>query len=69
MPPATGSATPVMYEASGLARKQIAWATSSGCPGALMAVRSTMRSRMLAVVVLKASVAITPGTMALLVIP
>ena len=58
-----------MYPASGLAKKQIAWATSSGRPGSRIAVRSTIRSRMLGGPVLKASVAITPGTMALLVIP
>ena len=58
-----------MYEARSEQRKAIAFATSCGSPARRIAVRCTMRSFIAALPKLKASVPMTPGTIALQVIP
>src|SRR6202035_4654299 len=66
-PPVTGRATPVMYPAAGEHRNVIAFAISSGSPGRRSATRLIMRSFMSGRPILKASVPMMPGTMALTV--
>src|SRR5215510_4054244 len=69
MPPLTFSATPVMYEARSEQRKTIAFATSCGSPRRRRAVRLIIRSCISGFTNPNASVPITPGTIALHVIP
>ena len=58
-----------MYAARSEQRNAIAFAISCGSPGRFRAVRLTIRSFISAFAMLKASVPITPGTIALQVIP
>src|SRR2546421_2978034 len=69
MPPATQITWPVTYLASGEQRKTMVLATSSGSPGARIAVRRIMRSFILGLPALNASVAMIPGATTLAVIP
>ena len=69
MPPLTFNPTPVMYDARSEQRNAIALATSCGSPARRIAVRCTMRSFIFGFPKLKASVPMTPGTIALHVIP
>ena len=69
IPPVTGIAAPVTYEARSEQRKATTFAISSGVPGRRMAVRLTMRSFISGLPKPKASVPMIPATIAFAVMP